>query len=251
VSLFWFKPPASFPTGIGWCRRKLIDATAAFVGVDNTWSWVILSVILGGVLPSFILLLLRKRMPPSFLDKGTRIGWKLVSFGYLVAFGALFYLASRTSFRDYYVSSFRQGLTLPALRFGVVVVAEHICIQGLVFRMALGDSAAWPAKPTPPTHNRVLARFKRMLGLGASNNFCALFGVDSNVLWAMAAQAWVFGWVHFSKDVGELLMSFPGGFALGYLAWRAQSVWPCIALHVLTGATVIAIAILVFAMPLG
>ena len=250
VALFWLRPPASWPSWIGLPRRTLIDLTAELCGCNSTWAWVVLSMILGGVVPAIALLLLRRRWPPSLLCGGTSLGWKLAAIGYAIAFVLLLYLASRQGFRDYYARMMRGGLLGPALRFYLVIIPEHICIQGLILRLALGPVATWPRIGELSASTSWL-RLRRTLGMGPGPGLGRIFGVDGNVLAALAAQALVFGWVHLSKDVGELLLSFPGGFALGYLVLRARSVWPCVALHAITGTTVIVLAILLFGMPVG
>ena len=129
------------------------------------------------------------------------------------------------------------------LRFALVLVAEHICIQGLILVLALPGVDAQPAAPLAVSGDHFFARLRRFLGLGPDWTLRS-FELNPAVLVAIAVQAWVFGWVHFSKDLGELALSFPGGFALGYLAWRARSVWPCVVLHAATGLTVILLSLL-------
>ncbi len=251
VSLFWFKPPPGWPGQLGASRRFLLDGVAQTLDITTQWSWVLVGLVLGGLLPALVLWQLGRRQGVSLLGPGQRDGWRLVGLAYAVAFVFLLWLASRQGFRDYYTGMMRRGLGAPALRFMLVLVAEHICIQGLVFRLALGAPESWPTAALRSTATGWRGGLARLLGLGPGPGLLTRLGLDTPVLLALLAQAWVFGWVHVSKDLGELLMSFPGGMALGYLTWRARSVWPCATLHAATGTTVIALAILLFGMKVG
>ncbi|MFH1812432.1 MAG: CPBP family intramembrane glutamic endopeptidase [Pseudomonadota bacterium] len=246
VSLFWFKPPGSWPQELGMSRRFVLSTVSAWTGLPGIWSWVVASLVLGGLLPAVLLLLSSRQGTPSLLGPGSRAGWRLAGLAYLGALPFLWWLASRPSFRDYYEPMLRGGLGGPAVRFVLVITAEHICIQGAVLRLALGVRPPWPALPLPMDHASGWQRLAGALGLAGAGGPAARLGVDGRVLLALGVQAWVFGWVHVSKDLGELFLSFPGGLALGYLAWRSRSVWPCVALHAATGGSVIGLSYLLY-----
>ncbi len=232
-------------------RRFVIRQAHELTGLSSNWSWVVASIFLGGLLPALLLLWHSRGRGGSFLGFGTILGWRIVGLAYLGAFVFLAYLASRSEFRDYYANIMRKGLAGPSARFFLVIIPEHICIQGLVLRLALGPPERWPELAPPLVVRGWWTRLLSWLGLTSSPGFLPRLGLDGRVLAALMAQAWIFGWVHIGKDIGEMALSFPGGLALGYLAWRAQSVWPATLLHALTGATVIAIAVLFFGMPIG
>jgi hypothetical protein len=249
VSLFWLRPPSSWPTWPGWPRRHLIDLTAHLLHVSSSWAWTINGVILGGVLPALLLLVLRRRFGVTLLGPGNRIGWQLAAIGYLGALIPLAVLAARPEFRAYYRSMIGHDLGGNAIRYFIVVCAEHICIQAAILRLALGGRERWPAAPQLAAGAGIGQRLRRLLGLG-SGPWASALGVDRAVLLALIGQALIFGWVHLSKDTGELISSFPGGLAIGYITWRGRSIWPCAALHIATGVTVIALAML-FGMKVG
>ena len=248
VSLFWFHPPASWPQWMGASRAWLITQIVQLAGLSRQDAWVISGVLFGGLLPTIFLLgwrgqKLAKRF--IFLGPGRKIGWRYVLISYLVALGPLLWLASRPSFRHYYANTIDHGLASMSLRFALVLIAEHICIQGLILVLALPDKEHQPLEPAAVLGDHISARLRRLLTLGPDWSLRS-FELNVPVLMAISVQAWVFGWVHFSKDLGELALSFPGGFALGYLAWRARSVWPCVVLHAATGLTVIVFSIVLY-----
>jgi len=249
VSLFWLRPPGSWPAWLGWSRRHLIDFTTHLLHVPASWGWALNGVILGGLLPALLLLALRRRLGFTLLGPGNRVGWRLVGVGYLFALVPLLVLAWRPEFRGYYQSMIGHDVVGNAQRYLVVVCAEHICVQGAILRLALGGLDRVPPLPTSAVGDGIGARLRRVLGLG-SGGWRTTFGIDGLVLLALIGQALIFGWVHVSKDVGELISSFPGGFAIGYIAWRGRSIWPCAVLHVATGVTVIGLAML-FGMKIG
>jgi membrane protease YdiL (CAAX protease family) len=57
---------------------------------------------------------------------------------------------------------------------------------------------------------------------------------------AIVGQGLVFGCIHFTKAPSELLSAFPGGVSVGWLTVRTGSIWPAAALHLGTGAVVLA-----------
>lgn len=257
VSLFWFHPPSDWPSWMGSSRAALIGFFHRLTGLPNNWSWVISSLIFGALIPSLVLVIVAQRREkqnqadaataisswPTFLGIGHKIGWLYVLLGYIIAFGFLLWLAARPSFRAYYAPLLKQGLGNMSLRFALVLIAEHIAIQGLILRLALPDLTSWPVVlDIDPRATGLGPRLRRFLHLGPDWSL-ASFGLSPAIIVALLAQAWVFGWVHMSKDLGELLLSFPGGLAMGYLAWRAQSIWPCFVLHAATGLSVIAMGL--------
>ncbi|MBN2359615.1 MAG: CPBP family intramembrane metalloprotease [Deltaproteobacteria bacterium] len=249
VSLFWLRPPSSWPAWLGWSRRHLIDLTAHLLHVPSNWAWAINGLVLGGVLPALLLLALRRRLGFTLLGPGNRAGWRLAAISYLGALIPLLALAARPDFRHYYQSLLGRDLGGNAARYLIVVCAEHVCIQAAILRLALGAPDRLPALPAVAAGAGPGQRVRRWLGLGAGGWRTAL-GVDGVVLAALLGQALIFGWVHLSKDVGELISSFPGGLAIGYLAWRSRSIWPCAVLHIASGVTLIALAVL-FGMKIG
>jgi len=124
VSLFWFRPPRSWPPALGLARRTVLDTAGAWTGLPGTWAWVLVSLLLGGLVPAVVLWLVARRGPPSLLGAGTRAGWRLTGLAYLGAFPFLLWLAARPSFRDYYVPMLQGGLAGPALRFVLVITAD-------------------------------------------------------------------------------------------------------------------------------
>jgi len=249
VSLFWLKPPPTWPAWLGWSRRDLIGFTQHLLQLPANWAWSINGVVLGGLVPALLLLALRRRLGFTLLGAGNRVGWRLAAIGYLGALIPLLVLAARPEFRAYYRSMVGHDISGNAIRYAIVVCAEHVCIQAAILRLALGAPDRLPALPVVVGGAGLGQRFRRLLGLGMGG-WRATFGIDGVVLAALVGQALVFGWVHLSKDTGELISSFPGGLAIGYIAWRGRSIWPCAVLHIATGVTVIGFAVL-FGMKIG
>jgi membrane protease YdiL (CAAX protease family) len=70
-----------------------------------------------------------------------------------------------------------------------------------------------------------------------SSRIARWLGLPEGCLWAMTLQALLFGLVHFGKAPAELLMSFPGGLALAYVAYRCNSFLVPMLLHAATALT--------------
>jgi membrane protease YdiL (CAAX protease family) len=60
----------------------------------------------------------------------------------------------------------------------------------------------------------------------------------------LVLEALIFGAVHAGKEWGELVTAFPGGLGLGMLTYRIRSFWPSVALHLGTGAMILATMLL-------
>jgi membrane protease YdiL (CAAX protease family) len=106
------------------------------------------------------------------------------------------------------------------------------------FSLALPEGRL-PPPAEEPLRSGVLGSFGFGLPRG-TRGFSAWFGISENAWPALIGQTLVFGAIHVQKDVGELVMSVPGGLALGILTYRARSIWPSVVLHQAASAIVLA-----------
>ncbi len=70
-----------------------------------------------------------------------------------------------------------------------------------------------------------------------------LINLPDGCLLAVLASAMLFGLVHLGKDPRELMLSLPGGIALGYLAYRTNTWLIPLALHLATAGTACAMIV--------
>jgi membrane protease YdiL (CAAX protease family) len=123
-------------------------------------------------------------------------------------------------------------------------VTEHFMFHGL-FLALLRPGRRWPVVPEPaPVEGPAWHRALRWSGLAqpAHGNTrlqrsMRWLGVPEGCLGAMVLQAVLFGVGHVGKAPAELILSFPGGLGLAYVAYRCNSFLVPMILHLATGLT--------------
>jgi hypothetical protein len=125
-----------------------------------------------------------------------------------------------------------------------VLLAEHFLFHGVLLAL-LRPGRRWPdAPPVAPVEGKRGLRVLRRIGLaqppeGRSglSRIARWLGLADGCLWALTLQSVLFGLVHLGKAPAELLMSFPGGLALAYVAYRCNSFLVPMLLHAATAMT--------------
>ncbi len=257
VSLFWVRAQPWMPRGLCEVIRQFHifagrQVTAAASLVDwplvGRWGWALVSLAMGLVLPWLIMALIGRGRPRDLgLRWPNRVGWRLIAVGYLGSLPLLALMASSPATRAYYqhdVAHWSLGRVFgPYL---MVLIAEHFLFHGVLLAV-LRPGRRWPTVPTPaPADGTIARRVVRWIGLAQPTDGARglrrlgrWIGLPDACWWALLLQTALFGLVHVGKSPAELAMSFPGGLAMGYVAYRCNSWLVPIILHAGTALSVL------------
>jgi membrane protease YdiL (CAAX protease family) len=148
-------------------------------------------------------------------------------FYYMLVPLAAGFLIFRDKPRDY-------GIRIGRLRLGIMAVAIGLTIMALVL---------YGVSKIPDFHNyyhRNAIDWPRLLLYNALFMFAwefvfrgyMTFGLERSIgISAIFVQAIPFALLHFGKPFLETLACIPGGFVLGYVAYRTRSFLPCFVIH--------------------
>ncbi len=205
-----------------------------------------------GIVPWLVLALLGRGRPHDLgLRCPNRLGWRFTVVGYLIALPFLVWMVRGTDFAGPYLRQLqRAGGVAFCLYYFINMLAEHFFFHGAllaVFRVG----QRWPAPPPASFDGaRGLQRVFQWLGFaqpppGVHGMQRALrwIGLPDGCLLAVLASAMLFGLVHLGKDPRELLLSLPGGVALGYLSYRTNTWLVPFVLHLATAGTACAMIV--------
>ena len=204
------------------------------------------------VVPWIVMALLRRGRPHD-------IGWRkpnplllrLVGCSFLVALPFLYWMVSHANFYRFYEQRYSdKSMISVALYYVWVLFCEHLFFEGLMLG-AFRDGGRWP----PPARISKIegSRFFRVLRwigmaqpIGESKGIQRItrwLGLPDGCLAAVLLSGLLFGMVHAGKNPRELLLSFPGGTFLAFLAYRCNS-WH--APYLLHASTVLAAGAMMF-----
>lgn len=218
-------------------------------GLPVGWRWAGTSVVMGVIFPWLLMALIGRGQPRDIgLRRPNRVAWRVIPIAYVLALPMLFVMARSPGTRAWYNQQLA-GRTVAGLlgTYLVVVVAEHFMFQGILLAL-LAPGRRWPVIGEPaPVEGPFWQRALRFFGLaqptsGERGLAGALrwLGVPERCLGAMVFQAVLFGICHVGKAPAEVLLSFPGGLALAYVAYRGNSLLVPLMVHVATGLTALA-----------
>ena len=234
--LFWFVPANHLPV-IKQVAGAVDHAVRWATGLEGSLLWAAKSYVYV-LTPVLVLYLLGKRPTALGLGEVALYGWRIILFSLLVSLPVLIWLGLRPGMHAYYANMFQPGAWRALTANSLVIAVEHAWIEGVVLALALpGGSFGHPEDP--PRTGRLA-----FLGFGQPPGGTTVFtwlGVPAKVLPALVGQALIFGAVHAGKEIGELVSAFPGGLGLGMVTYRIRSVWPSVALHLGTGAIILAV----------
>jgi hypothetical protein len=241
TSLFWFLPPQRMVPSLGAASNAMSAAIVAVTGLAKPWPWVVKSWLLAGVVVVVAARLRGGRRTGLGLPSG--VGLRLTLVALLVALPVQVALGMDPAMPAYYRAFFGdRGASWIAANAAVMVV-EHMFIEGAVLALALpGGLPDVDERARRGLFGlRALGRvgLGRLVDVGAPGPRTWL-GVPAVAWPAIVGQGLVFGCIHFTKAPSELVSAFPGGVAVGWLTVRTGSVWPAAALHLGTGAVVLA-----------
>jgi hypothetical protein len=234
--LFWFSPAANLP-GVHQVSGAVDRAMRWLTGLDGSLLWAAKSYFYV-LTPVLVLILLGKRPTALGMGQVARYGWRIILLSLVVALPVLVLLGLRPGMHAYYANMFKPGAWRILLANSLVIAVEHAWIEGVVLALALPGGGFSHAEDPPRTGRLAF------LGFGQPPGGTTIFtwlGIPPKVFPALVGQALIFGAVHAGKDVGELISAFPGGLGLGMVTYRIRSVWPSVALHLGTGAIILAV----------
>lgn len=251
--------PAATPD---WIRRaatatrstlgaSLRSLTANVIGrpLGQEASFALYLALVFGLVPLLALLVAGARTPSTMgLRSPNRLGWRLVLAA--IALGAPFqvWMICGSDYATPYLKQWeRLGPAAFFVYYFAIMAAEHFFCHGAVVVLSRPDRR-WPAPnefpPGAARHRGLLAwlGFRRPVGdvhgFARITRWCGL--ADGNVL-PIATSALVFGMVHLGKHPRELLLSFPGGMVIAFLALRCNSWLVPFMIHAGTASTALAL----------
>lgn len=206
-----------------------------------------------GVVPWLVLALLGRGRPHDLgFRRPNRLGWRFVVVGYLIACPFLVWMVRGTDFAGPYLRQLQGagGLAF-CLYYFINMLTEHFFFHGAllaVFRVG----GRWPAPPqvsfdgtgSLPRVFQWMGFTQPPPGVHGMRRVLRGIGLPDGCLLAVLASAVLFSLVHLGKDPRELLLSLPGGIALGYLAYRTNTWLVPFVLHLATAGTACAIIVI-------
>ncbi len=219
--------------------RSGIDQVVKFAGIkdfNRDVRAVTYLVIVAGVIPLIATWTLRRR----FCDVGTRwpnrYGLRMIVIAILLATPFLVWMVNSPEIAKSYVAEWKRNAPAVFLAcYTFNMLTEHFLIQGVILGFC-HTSGRWPTSvPTSITHghshsSNIVVRFLGWLGLAqpidrdsTTNPLAQWLGLPRGCFAAILTSALVFGLIHVGKDVRECILSFPGGLAIAYIAYRTDS----------------------------
>lgn len=214
---------------------KAIGSTYAWAGVENLSRLVHQGTFLfvtALVVPWAIMALVQRGKPHD-------IGWRkpnplllrLVGCSFLVALPFLFWMVNHPNFYEYYQKQYSdKSMFSVAFYYVWVLFCEHFFFEGIMLG-AFRLSGRWPAPAG--ICDQASTGFRRLLRwIGMAQPTAGAKGIQGVTRWlglpdgcvgAILLSGLLFGLVHAGKNQRELLLAFPGGTFLAYLAYRCNS----------------------------
>jgi len=199
--------------------------------------------VLSGIVVPWILLTLVGRGRPG--DIGLRrpnaIAWRMLAIGVIGSMPLLFWMVRSASFAEYYRPHLRQGAAAFLTYYAVNMMSEHFLFHGVMLA-ALRRGTGWPSPAKVSDEPaRGWVRPLRWIGLAqpttderGTRRITAWLGLPAGCVCAVIVSGLLFGAAHIGKDGREFLLSFPGGMASAYIAYRTNSALVPFLLHAAT-----------------
>lgn len=198
--------------------------------------WLLVGVVMAAIIPLSLAALTGRPPGCMGLRLPNRWGWKMVALciGITIPF-AYFFAGERLEM----VGRHQPSARLQLLVMVGVSIPEHIFLTGVCLA-CFGPGWRLPRpKKLAAVEGVGLKRALRWLGLAQpagpglplGHRILVWWGLDGPSLLAVTCAGMLFGLIHVGAGPVELTASFPGGFALCYLAWRSGSIWPGWLIH--------------------
>jgi len=202
---------------------------------------------IAGVIPWLVLAFLGRGRPYDLgFRRPNRYGWRIALVGYLISVPFLIWMVGGAGFATPYMSELeRAGTAGFILYYFVNMLTEHFFLHGALLAAFRAGQRWPPPAPVAVDATNTLARALQWVGLvqptrgaGGVRRIMRWAGLPDGCLPAIVASAMLFGLVHIGKDPRELVLSLPGGVALGYIAYRTNTWLTPFVLHLATAGTV-------------
>lgn len=232
--------------------RRAIGASLRGLAADvigqplgNEASFAVYLAVVFGAVPLLALLVAGARSPGSIgLCPPNRLGWRLVLAA--IALGAPFqvWMVRGSEFATPYLRQWhRLGPAAFFAYYFAIMAAEHFFCHGAVVVLTRPDRRWSAPNEFPPGAARprgllTWLGFRRPVGDGRGfARFTRWCGLSDGSVLPIAVSALVFGMVHLGKHPRELLLSFPGGVVIVFLALRCNSWFVPFMIHAGTAST--------------
>lgn len=231
---------------------ELVRSLYHVVGVDHPSTELAQGaylLLVSGLAPLLAAMLILRARPSSLgCRRPNRFGWRLLLLGFILAMPFLFFMARGGGMQASYLPAMtRAGTTAFIGYYAVNMLTEHFFFHGVLLA-ALRPTGRWPAaEPSESESENDITgswpRLRRWLGIGlrhgeqGENAITAWLGLAPGCGFAIFASASLFALVHVGKDWREAVLSFPGGVAIAYVAYRSDSWLIPFLLHSLTAGT--------------
>jgi hypothetical protein len=227
----------------GWLER--VGEPGAWLNglIPRLWVWIGVAkpvwmlrhgtycVISGIVLPWIILTAVGRGRPRDIgLRRPNAIAWRVLALSVIASIPFLVWMVRSASFAPYYQPQLRQGAAAFLTYYSVNMISEHFLFHGVMLA-ALRRGIRWPAPaPVSVEPARGWIRPLRWIGLAQPTTgergvrrITAWLGLPVGCVCGVVVSGLMFGAAHIGKDGREFLLSFPGGMASAYIAYRTNS----------------------------
>jgi hypothetical protein len=204
--------------------------------------------VIAGMVPLILSRIAGRRLYDLGWRGPNRLALRYCMLALIVAMPFLIWMVgSPTIARPYLKELERMGFLAFALFYSINMFTEHLLLHGVVLGLARPDGR-WPDPwPLPPPAKGFVGVL-RWLGLANDApwhhpledrrlpNICVWLGLAPGCLMPILFSTFLFGMVHLGKDTRELALAFPGGLAQAYIAYRSNSWFTPLLIHLCTAS---------------
>ncbi|NOT00996.1 MAG: CPBP family intramembrane metalloprotease [Phycisphaerales bacterium] len=198
------------------------------------------------VIPWTLMAVLRRGRPVEIgFRRPNVIALRVLVCSFAVALPFLWWMVGSAGFASGYKPHLRSaGAVLFLVYYAVNMTGEHFLFHGIMLA-AFRRQLRWPEPAVvEPVGGLGLRRAATWLGLAQTGGdarghrrITRWLGLPTGCVPAVLWSAVLFCAIHAGKDQRELLLSFPGGAVLAYLAYRTNSWLTPYVLHLATAGT--------------
>ncbi len=205
-----------------------------------------------GIMPYLMMLIIGRGKPADLgLRLPNKIGIRLIFVSVLLSLPFVVWMTQSEHFTPYYKPHIERAGHAVFISYNILnMFTEHFLFHGVVLALAR-QGLRWPS--VAEVHISTTSGRKRNLqwfGLaqptkGAKGLLAATrwLGMPDGCLIAVFVSALHFSLVHLSKDPRELILSFPGGVILAFIAYRTNSFLVPLIIHLATAGLAYALMI--------
>lgn len=194
--------------------------------------WLAVWVILGMMVPAFLLYLSGLKLTDVGMGMPNTLGWRMIILGIVLSIPFGIWLLNSKNY-----DTGQNPLSLEYLMTLLSMIPEHFLATGVCTALMLPGRRLPSDVSLDPVEGNFMEKVLRWLGLAqssanaGSNRILDWFGLTWVSLFAIVASGALFRMIHIGKDNLELMLSFPGGIAIAYMTIRCHSIWPSVVSH--------------------